>query len=67
MTLVALGALGAGSDALSALGMTRPGYVALVLLLTAATLWITEAIPLFVTSLVVLFLSIVWLAPVSYP
>ena len=30
VTLVALGALGAGSDALSALGMTRPGYVALV-------------------------------------
>ena len=56
--------LGAGFDFLSYWEMTRQGYVALGILLAAATLWITEAIPLFVTSLFVLFLSIVWLVPV---
>ena len=62
--LVILFLLGAGFNFLSYWQMTRPGYVALGILLVAATLWITEAVPLFVTSLFVLFLSIVWLAPV---
>lgn len=64
ISLVALFLLGAGFDYLNYWEMTAPGYVALGILLAAATLWITEAVPLFVTSLFVLFLSIVWLAPV---
>ena len=51
------------SDVLSAWELTKTEQVALFILMTAATLWITEAVPLFVTSLMVLFLSIVWLAP----
>ena len=43
--------------------MSDGAHVALSILLVAATLWISELIPLFVTSFVVLFLSIVWLAP----
>ncbi len=63
IALVMLFLLGAGYDFLAYWHMTRPGYVALGILLAAATLWITEAVPLFVTSMFVLFLSIVWLAP----
>ena len=52
-------------DFLSYIELTKPGYVSLGILLAAATLWITEAVPLFVTSLMVLFLSLVWLAQPS--
>ncbi len=45
----------------SGLGMEKPTQVAFVILLVGATLWITEAVPLFVTSLIILFLSKVWL------
>ncbi len=45
-------------------GMDEAGGVALVILLAAAVLWVTEAVPLFVTSLLILFLSLVWLGPV---
>ncbi len=38
--------------------------VALTILLLAAFLWITELVPLFVTSLLILLLNVVWLAPV---
>jgi len=48
----------------SPLGMDIPTRVAAVILVTAATLWVTEAVPLFVTSFVVLLLSLVWLRPV---
>lgn len=44
-------------------GLSKPGAVALVLLALSAALWITEAVPLFVTSFVILFLSLVWLLP----
>jgi sodium-dependent dicarboxylate transporter 2/3/5 len=66
LALASVGAFlfGAGFDFLSYWEMTRPEYVALGILMAAATLWITEAVPLFVTSLFVLFLSIVWLVPV---
>lgn len=40
-----------------------PAQVALVILLIAATLWVSEAVPLFVTSFVVLALGLVWLVP----
>lgn len=46
------------------LGVTPAGAVALAVLVVAATLWITEAVPLFVTSFVVLALCLVWLVPV---
>lgn len=46
------------------LGMDRSQQVAASILLIAATLWVTEAVPLFVTSLLVLLLSLVWLQPV---
>lgn len=36
---------------------------ALVILILAASLWISEAVPLFVTSLLILFLAITWLTP----
>jgi solute carrier family 13 (sodium-dependent dicarboxylate transporter), member 2/3/5 len=44
-------------------GMPEPAWVAWAILLVAATLWITEVVPLFVTSFVVLLLSHVWLIP----
>jgi sodium-dependent dicarboxylate transporter 2/3/5 len=44
-------------------GIPEAGQVALVILVTAAVLWITEAVPLFVTSLIILFLSLIWLGP----
>lgn len=44
-------------------GIPEAGQVAFVILVTAAVLWITEAIPLFVTSFIILFLSLVWLGP----
>jgi sodium-dependent dicarboxylate transporter 2/3/5 len=50
--------------AFSALGMEKPTQVAFVILLVGATLWITEAVPLFVTSLIILFLGKVWLLDV---
>lgn len=43
--------------------LPAPAQVALVILLIAATLWISEAVPLFVTSFVVLGLGLVWLVP----
>lgn len=55
--------MGLGSDFLSSHGLDSPGYLALGILLIAAILWVTEAVPLFVTSLFVLFLSLVWLLP----
>ncbi len=43
--------------------LSGPAQVAFVILLIAATLWISEAVPLFVTSFVVLGLGLVWLVP----
>ncbi len=54
---------GLGFDQLSSAGLQWPGYVALGILFIAAILWVSEAVPLFVTSLLVLFLAIVWLLP----
>lgn len=53
----------ASTGALSAFGMTGPAQIAFAILIVAAILWISEAIPLFVTSLLILFLSLVWLQP----
>jgi sodium-dependent dicarboxylate transporter 2/3/5 len=46
---------------LSAWGIPEPGHVALFILVLAALLWITELLPLFVTSLVILLLCLTWL------
>ncbi len=48
----------------SAFGMEKPEQIAFVILLVGATLWISEAVPLFVTSLIILFLAKVWLLDV---
>jgi len=42
-------------------GLSQPAAVTSVILVVAATLWITEAVPLFATSLLVLFLELTWL------
>ena len=46
------------------LGLSRPAELTLGIVFAAAVLWVTEAVPLFVTSLIVLGLELVWLAPV---
>ncbi|MEM9364517.1 MAG: SLC13 family permease [Planctomycetota bacterium] len=63
MAVVTVFATELGLSQLESHGLPYPGYVALGILAIAATLWVTEAVPLFVTSLAVLFLSIVWLVP----
>ena len=57
--MVILGHLGA----FSVFGLDGTAQIAFTILGVAALLWITEAIPLFVTSLLVLFLSLIWLHP----
>ncbi|MEM6378642.1 MAG: DASS family sodium-coupled anion symporter [Bacteroidota bacterium] len=47
----------------SILGLTPQEEIAGIILVGTAILWITESIPLYITSLGVLFLSIVWLMP----
>lgn len=64
LAAVAFFLIAAEFDFLSYFELSQPGYVSLGILLAAATLWITEAVPLFVTSLMVLFLCLVWLVPV---
>ncbi len=51
------------SGGLAGLGMPAPAQASLTILLIATVLWVTEALPLFVTSFIVLFLSVVWLPP----
>ncbi len=53
-----------GSGGFRSFGIPEGADVALVILLVAALLWITEAIPLYVTSFLVLLLCQSWLAPV---
>lgn len=45
------------------LGLSRPAEITLGIVAVAAVLWTTEAVPLFVTSLLVLALELTWLAP----
>lgn len=60
---VALSLIAWAAGAFDALGMSPPAQVAAVLLLAAAALWISEAVPLFVTSFFLLAASLCWLAP----
>lgn len=48
---------------LGPLGLEGPAAIGMGVLAVAAALWITEAVPLFVTSFVVLLLAQVWLRP----
>jgi len=69
-TLFFLTALLAGavfSGASDSWGMPRSAAITLVILTIAAGLWVTEAIPLFVTSFIILFLSLTWLLPHMEP
>jgi len=61
--LVVVFVLGGVLQVFSVWNMSTPAQIALAILLVAATLWISEAVPLFVTSFVVLGLSLVWLVP----
>ena len=47
----------------STLGLAPPASIALVILLGTAILWVAEVIPLYVTSMAVLFFQIIWLLP----
>lgn len=60
---VLIGLFGAAGG-FSFLEMAPAAQVALTILLIAITLWVSEAVPLFVTGLLILLLSLVWLAPV---
>ncbi|MDA7933781.1 DASS family sodium-coupled anion symporter [Akkermansiaceae bacterium] len=51
------------SGASDSWGIPKTAAITLVILCIAAALWITEAVPLFVTSFVILFLSLIWLLP----
>ena len=59
VVLLVLGIAATGGFAI--LGMAPAAQIAFAILLVAATLWITEAVPLFVTSFVIVLLCLVWL------
>lgn len=64
LPFVAFAALGPVSLIQRWTGLDQSGAVALLLVVLAAGLWITEAISLYVTSFLILFLEIAWLLPV---
>ncbi len=45
------------------LSLNSPQAISLTILIIAAALWVTELIPLFVTSFIILFLQLTWLTP----
>ena len=47
----------------SYLGVTHPEEISIVILIATALLWVSEALPLYITSLGVLFVQILWLLP----
>jgi sodium-dependent dicarboxylate transporter 2/3/5 len=47
----------------SFLGISESEEIAIIILIATAILWVSEAIPLYITSLGVLFFSILWLLP----
>jgi len=53
----------AWSGGFEPLGLDAPGEIGVATLVVAAALWITEAVPLYVTSFVVLVIAQIWLAP----
>lgn len=67
IALVALAVFVATGAASETWDIPRPASITLVILAIAAALWVTETVPLFVTSFIILFLSIVWLLPAMEP
>ena len=67
LALVALAVFVASGRAEVAWGIPRPAAITLVILALAAALWVTETVPLFVTSFIILFLALVWLLPAMEP
>jgi len=63
LSLSAILILVAATGGLQAAGIPQGADVALVILVIAALFWITELIPLYVTSFIVLGLCLVWLLP----
>jgi solute carrier family 13 (sodium-dependent dicarboxylate transporter), member 2/3/5 len=51
----------------SLFGLDHAQSIALSVLIIAALLWVTEWVPLYVTSLIILFLQVAWLLPVMNP
>ena len=45
------------------LGVTQPEEISIIILVATAVLWISEALPLYITSLGVLFVQLFWLLP----
>jgi sodium-dependent dicarboxylate transporter 2/3/5 len=45
------------------LGITHAEEISLIILIATAVLWVSEALPLYITSLGVLFFQILWLLP----
>lgn len=45
-------------------GLSHPEEISIVILIATAVLWISEALPLYITSLGVLFIQLFWLLPV---
>lgn len=63
LAVAVLAAFVASGSAASSWHLPEAAAITLVILSLAAALWITESVPLFVTSFIILFLSIVWLLP----
>lgn len=61
--IIGLALLCEATGVLGAWGMPGAAQAAFIILITAAALWVTEAVPLFVTSMIILFLSLVWFGP----
>lgn len=51
----------------SLLNLSRPQAVALAVLVMAAVLWVSEWVPLYVTSFIILFAQLFWLVPAIDP
>jgi sodium-dependent dicarboxylate transporter 2/3/5 len=51
----------------SLFGLNHPQSIALSILFIAAFLWVSEWVPLYITSLIILFLQMSWLLPVMNP
>ncbi|MAY74988.1 MAG: transporter [Phycisphaerae bacterium] len=65
--LIAAAVVAARLDVLASAGLSHEGHVAGAIVFVAAVLWMTELVPLFVTSFVVLALGLVWLLPLMDP
>ncbi|ARU55627.1 DASS family transporter [Oleiphilus messinensis] len=51
------------TGALEATGLSDSQQITLLILIVAATLWVTEWVPLFIVSFLILLLELVWLTP----